>query len=902
MFPSNRTVWPVVMFLSLAAFLMILVLATVPAKAATPASGTVSDTSPTLTYTAGPYYAPNATDQAGNPVCTVPNSCDIFTLTVNAAAADQKSKQVTISIAWPNVVADFDLYVFNSSGTLLGVANNGSDPHTVTIPAVSGTYTVEADPFLPLGQSFVGTISLQPKPVGGKQGAGVPPRYLVYPAPNSAGGAAMSGEPSIGVDWNPNVASLKHDLVNQGGVAFFTSNLNEYRVSFNDCSSPASTLWEDVTSPVETVNTLDPIGFCDHFGASPGRVFQSQLAGATSLMAYSDDDGNTWTQSQGSGQPAGVDHQTVGAGPYNPSSTPPPPPHPLYSNAVYYCSQDSVTALCARSDDGGLTFGPGVPTYTLLDCGGAIHGHVKVAPDGTVYVPNASCGAHQIVAVSTDNGVTWTVRPIPDSQPGLGLVDPSVGIASDGTVYFGYQDQSGHPKIAVSHDRGVTWSKSYDVGGPFNIQNSTFPEVVAGDPQRAAFMFLGSPTGGNYEDPVNFNGIWHAYIATTYDGGQSYITVDATPTQPVQVGSICDLGTTGCSSNAVGGADRNMLDFMDLTIDSQGRVLGAFAAGCVAGSCDATSPPSASRSALGTIIRQSGGRRLLAAYDPIEPDVPGAPQGISALQYSNGVLVRWNPPDSGGAKITRYRILRGTASGKETLYAQVVGTKNFFLDTKAVPSNPKQYYYKIQAQNSQGISASCGELVEAPAPAPQTSCKLPGITVITDPTGDQTAAPANSQLDIQSISIAEPFTSTATPNQLTFTMKVANLTAPLQPNSAWTIFFTAPNGTEYFVDMNTNAAGGTVAFEYGHVSVSPTGGKLLNSDGAADPSSNYTADGTIQIVIADSLVGALQPTNKLVSIYGNTQLLVGAAGTGLLENADTTVNGSYILVGNQSCQ
>ncbi|MEI4884240.1 hypothetical protein, partial [Klebsiella pneumoniae] len=56
---------------------------------------------------------------------------------------------------------------------------------------------------------------------------------------------------------------------------------------------------------------------------------------------------------------AGVDHQTLGAGPYNPNATPPPPPHPLYANAVYYCSQDAETAFCSRSDDGGLTFGPG---------------------------------------------------------------------------------------------------------------------------------------------------------------------------------------------------------------------------------------------------------------------------------------------------------------------------------------------------------------------------------------------------------------------------------------------------------------------------------------------------------------------------------------------------------------
>ncbi len=137
-----------------------------------------------------------------------------------------------------------------------------------------------------------------------------------------------------------------------------------------------------------------------------------------------------------------------------------------------------------------LTFGPGVPIYNFTQCGG-IHGHVKVAPDGTVYVPNKQCGATQGVAMSADNGLTWTVEVIPDSLAAIGLTDPSLGIASDGTIYFGYQDGSGHPKIAVSHDRGNTWISSIDAGAQFGIQNSTFPEVVAGDPESRCFHVFG---------------------------------------------------------------------------------------------------------------------------------------------------------------------------------------------------------------------------------------------------------------------------------------------------------------------------------------------------------------------------------------------------------------------------
>ena len=864
-------------------------------SAATPASGTLTDNNPTVTYTAGPFLVPNVTDNVnGTPLCdaTIPaEQCDTFQLTVNVAASDATTKHIKVTISFPIPAGEFDVFVFDSKGNLLGSDTAGGEPSVAVFPAVSGTYQIVVDPWNPLGQSFNATIALEAIPPQPPPATGIAPRFQVYPAPPTAGGADRSGEPSIGVDWNPNVASLKFGTVNQGGVAFFTSNLNLFRLRFDDCSSPAAVTWTDVTSPVETINTLDPIGHCDHFGGShPGRLFQSQLAGVTSLLAFSDDDGNSWLQSQGSGQPAGVDHQTVGSGPYNTAATPPPPPHPAYNNAVYYCSQDIATAFCARSDDGGLTFGPGVPIYNLTQCTG-IHGHLKIAPDGTVYVPNRGCGANQAVAVSSDNGLTWTVRPIPDSTPAIGN-DPSVGIATDGTVYFGYQDGSGAAKMAVSHNQGGSWSSSVNVGAPLAVANSVFPAVVAGDPNRAAMFFIGSPTPGNLQDKANYKGIWHGYVAVTYDGGSNYFLVDATPNDPVQVGSICISGTTSC------GADRNLLDFNDLSIDSQGRVIGAFADGCVTGSCDSSSPNTASRSALATTLRQSGGRRMFAAFDPAEPAAPGAPLLLSALQSSSGTLLSWAAPDNGGSALTQYIIYRGLTPGSETKIATVNASKTAYLDKTAVTGT---YYYRVEAVNKIGNSQLCGEIASMPAPPLQSPCTGTGITVVTDPAGDQTGAPANAQLDIQSISISEKYAGASVAPKLTFTMKVANLSTPVQPNSLWTIFFTAPNGTEYFVNMSTASAGTAPIFQYGHTSTLASGTTQQNTDGTADPSSTFSADGTITIVIADSLVGGLQPGNTIVNINARTQTLVGANGTGLLATIDSTSSGRYILVGNQFC-
>jgi hypothetical protein len=395
-------------------------------------------------------------------------------------------------------------------------------------------------------------------------------------------------------------------------------------VTFNDSVNPATAFWEDKRSPFARVS-LDPIMFVDdgHFGG-PNRLFSSQLNLVTSELSFTDDDGNNWFPTQGSGQPAGVDHQTVGGGPY---ALPKPLRPTGYPHGIYYCSQDIATAFCSRSDDGGATFGAGIPIYTFTTvngvdlpaapgtCGG-LHGHVRVSPDGTVYVPNENCmDASNVsrpgVAVSIDNGLSWVVRTVPDGKSISPGSDPSVAAGSNNTIYLGYVNSDGHAKIAVSHNHGITWAKSQDAGTPFGIQNAEFAEVIAGDDNRAAFAFLGTQTTGDTQS-ADFQGVWHLYVAFTYNSGLTWTTVDATPTDPVQRGCIWNQG----GSNPC----RNLLDFNDITVDKFGRVLVGYADGCT-GSCvtnptqNASTGPASAQDALATIARQVGGRGLFAAFD-----------------------------------------------------------------------------------------------------------------------------------------------------------------------------------------------------------------------------------------------------------------------------------------------
>jgi hypothetical protein len=872
-----------------------------------------------VTYSAGPFFVPNIPPPVvGSGVtCDATHPCDETTLTVNVSSQTAAARRVKVELVWPMHAADadFDLYVLQG-GNVVAQSATSMDPEITAIPAANGTYDVRVVEFDPQGQTFTVAIYLEPIPPAVVPATGPAARFQVYQAPGGLGTTA--GEPSIGIDWATGVVATQADV-----HTLFTS--------FNDCSSPAQDTWVQRDAPTSLVD-FDPILFTDYH---TGRAFTSLLLSdivtfstGCSESSHTDNDGQLWVPNDGCSHPGGSDHQSFGGGPYH--APIPTPLAPAYPDAVYYCAQDPgavllAPAFCARSDDGGLTFGPAVTAYTT-SCGG-LHGHLKVAPDGTVYLPNRQCGSPDTigaaVAVSTDNGITWFPRVVPGSSPGAS--DPSVAVGlndagkpagqASNTVYLGYCDGDGHPKVAVSHDQGLRFSQPSDVGAPAGIQNCVFAEMVAGDDNRAMMFFLGTTTGGDFQAPA-FTGVWHAYIASTYDGGATWGLADATPDQPVQVGCVWMQG----GSNAC----RNMLDFNDASVDKQGRFVGVMARGCVAPGCTAVSTPDASRSALDTIIRQSGGKRLFAAYDSIEPMVPGAPRLISAQRGPSGVTVSWYAPDSGGSTLTGYQVYRGTAPGGETLLASIGPDKPRFVDAGALSN--VQYYYAVRAVNAAGVSASCGELGVTNPPPAQSYCVLPGVTLATAAPGGQLGGPnANQELDITELDAAEPYT-TAADQSITFTLTLANLNQTPgvpQPNSIWKISWNAPDSNghtqTFFVTFDTTVLP-TGAFNYGYTdnTTNPrtdTGQCALTScpqvTGAFNAAKNQIvmklttaaplaftppAGSTLQPFTA-----SFGPATVLAAVKGETQLLLGAAGTGLLEPVDSVSGGSYTVKGNLSC-
>ncbi len=450
------------------------------------------------------------------------------------------------------------------------------------------------------------------------------PAFRQYHAPGStpdvrgrATGGDASGEPSLGFD-------------SRTGDVMYMAEKNTYRVNGFDLAKDEKATWTDVTDPVIGAQTSDPILFTDPV---THRTYANQLElQGGSLQAYTDDQGRTWTHStMGGSIGVAFDHQTIATGP--PVKEGNVYPKPLVGpNYLYYCTNDLYAANCAVSIDGGLNFLVATPVYTGSLAGGpcaAIFGHIKTDPrSGTVYLPPNGCNGKQMLYVSEDNTFSWTGYTVPGSTDG-DSGHPSIGVGrQDGAVYYAWgsadgSKDTGRTHTAVSFDHGKTWKNSQALGADLGLVTSRFPVVVAGDAGRAAVAFLGAKVAGDPSDAPDptkpavkaYAGVWDLYVSYTMDGGKTWKTYDATPNDPIQRGPVCTKGTT-CL------AGRNLLDFNDMVLDAQGRVMLALADGALTKTDDYSKDL-----AKATIVRQVGGPSLYAtAAAPAKPvAVPAAP-------------------------------------------------------------------------------------------------------------------------------------------------------------------------------------------------------------------------------------------------------------------------------------
>ena len=831
------------------------------------------------------------------------------TINVPAGVYNSVNAKFTFQISWDGSSNDEILTVLKPDGSNLNSSDNSNPPNNETVTAsnlAAGTYNVIACGFLsgPAAQSYTGQLTIETTPGGSPTPTPTPtpappvpgvPRFQQY-IPTDASGAPSSslgliaGEPSIGVNTQVNPT--------KGGDLFFQALYEILRIKFDDSTSPAMATWEFKDPPTGASNkaTTDPIFLAD---PTTGRLFALQLAGGDSATDISNDDGETWSPTISGGIGTGADHQGLGVGPYPTTGPGSVIPHPLYPNALYYCSQQVATAFCARSDDGGETYGPIVPIYDSVTskCVG-LHGHPKVAPDGTVYVPNKGCGLDTPVlgnglvnmVVSEDAGTTWTIRPVPDSSGSLlSKGDPSVAIDQAGTVYLAYQDlNTNHFRVAVTHNKGVTYSPSVDVGALAGITYSVFPAATAGDAGRAAVAFFGSTYTGTNTDygDMSFPGVWYLYIATTFDGGNTWFVNNTTPDNPIQ-----GFGGIGNS-----GDNRNHYDFIDAQTDTQGRVIASNSIGCSAACVGNGGPNTFSK--LAGIVRQSGGRRMYAQFDPVEPALPAAPL-LNGYRTTQAISLKWAEPDGAGLPITGYNVYRTINGGTETKVLSATAQRKF----AEVADSTKSYSYRVTALSTQGEGASSNTFAPTlgqNAPQPQLSCTLPG-QVYTDRTGEGGTQPNN---DIANFSIAEPANM---PGKVVFVINNLQPSLVQNGNSLFYVYFDPPRGgiryrLRYSADPSApvNEIGTGQDGDFINDPTPETGGEFRNWTviSALEAGSGIQSDGSVRLIVDKTKLG-LNNGDVLFGVAVREDTAGSPSGVLSADYAGGRQN--YVIVGNDYC-
>lgn len=367
--------------------------------------------------------------------------------------------------------------------------------------------------------------------------------------------------------------------VTSSGSIFMTAGLSTMR------SRDHGVTWEEVyhqgRDGVPGLNgSSDPMIWVDPV---TDRIFTDHMFSLVcSNMAFSDDDGETWVVVPlACGIPVN-DHQKWASAPW--SAALPRPPAPAPQSVVYYCYNKLAGTFCAVSYNGGLRFQHDQPVITSQNspCGGGINGHPAWAPDGTVYVPRTLGCNRPVVGVTEDNGLTWQVRVGPDTHGGV-EIDPDVTVTPDGTAYMLYRGRDQFQYLVRSPDKFQTWEGPWRVS-PNHLEATVFGAITSGDDGRVAMVYLGTEANITHpEDNPNKNPQfapngtkWNAYITYALNAADAepvFATAQANhPDDPIQRGCVWLSGG--------GNPCRNMLDFIDLASDAEGRIFAAVTDGC----------------------------------------------------------------------------------------------------------------------------------------------------------------------------------------------------------------------------------------------------------------------------------------------------------------------------------
>lgn len=235
-------------------------------------------------------------------------------------------------------------------------------------------------------------------------------------------------------------------------------------------------------------------------------------------------------------------------------------------NVVYlfYRTLAPAVSQIQRSTDGGFTFGA-AQTASTIGQAGYIDVHQA---SGTVYISGSSGQVcHSTTTLPTGEAAVYDCHVAASDGNGVAHLFFVVKVADDGTpdgtVYVAYSND--HDIFLVhSTDKGVTWSQPVRVSNGPETATSVFPWLETGPTPGS----VGVVWYGTSEPTNNDNANWNVFYA------QSFNATATTPTfRQAQVSDHFIHGSNISEGGLLGNANRNLLDYFQISFDPQGAAV-----------------------------------------------------------------------------------------------------------------------------------------------------------------------------------------------------------------------------------------------------------------------------------------------------------------------------------------
>lgn len=322
--------------------------------------------------------------------------------------------------------------------------------------------------------------------------------------------------------------------------------------------------------------------------------------GCTTL-AWSGDDGESWTTNPAVCHPPPMDHQKFFTGVPGPEA--PPVAGVAHPTVLYQCYNQIVATQCGVSYDGGMTW----PVTTKVaaeatdgGCGGT-NGHGATSPKGVVAVPVSSCDELGL-GFSHDSGLSFDFTKVPG---GLGVrsFDPDLVFDDEERLFALWRGDDHRTYLTTTPDYGGAWTEPVDVTPPL-VQSTFFHTMNLGAGDRLAMAFLGTEDWDGNPNDAPEDTRWHLYILTTeerYAEDPVFTSYKVTPDDdPVHVGQIC-TGGISCTTG------RELLEFIDSAVSPDGTFHVIYTDSCTGDCAEKESPTESDKSGRQLVLARLDG-------------------------------------------------------------------------------------------------------------------------------------------------------------------------------------------------------------------------------------------------------------------------------------------------------